>query len=200
MTKCTSKTHRSVAPKNPYADVNPKDILAATKMDLSIIPETLEAFSYPAWLEGALKYGRMNWRKKRVRMTVYISALERHTKKLKAGEWCDPKTKVPHLAYIVCCVGIMIDSFVMGTLVDDRPLANLRAAKFIDSVGPTIKSLNKIFAAENPHQYTIYESDDKSVQTVDSLINKMLGRSKRKQQRRKTVAPVKTPRCRVKAW
>lgn len=167
-------THKSLAPKNPYANVNPKDILAALKMDTSIIPETLEAFSFPAWLEGALKYGRMNWRVKPVRITVYMSALDRHLKKLKAGEWCDPRTKVPHLAYITCCVGIMMDAFVAGKLVDDRPVANLNAAHFIDSIAPTVTRLNKIFRKESPHQYVIHEGKDKRVKTVDSLIREMM--------------------------
>jgi len=147
-----------LAPKDPYTSVNPKDILASTKLDLSLVPETMELDTALAFLEGALKYGRYNWRAKPVKMSVYISALKRHLKKLEAGEDHDRSTGVKHIGYILCCAAIINDAGYYGTLVDDRPPRgpnNPDMSKVIDGASKTIRRLNAIFKGLNPKQYTI---------------------------------------------
>lgn len=157
------------APKNPYASINPKDILAATKLDFSIVPETMEADVAIAFLEGALKYGRYNWRMKPVKMSVYTSALKRHAAKLHAGEDRDKKTRVKHVAYIMCCAAIINDAAIYGTLIDDRPpRGRLRPdiADYIDNARDIIIHLQEMFKNYSPKQYTIADQFEDADDTV----------------------------------
>lgn len=150
-----------VKPKNPY-DVNPKDFLAAEKLPLNIVPDSMVVFACLGFLEGAHKYGQYNWRAKPVKMSVYIGALRRHSAKLNAGEWADKKTNVPHGSYILCCMAIMMDAYLCGTLIDDRPPSQPSLIDLIDEESPKlIHGLAKLFATHNPHQYTI--QDDKTI-------------------------------------
>ena len=149
-------------PKDPYMPVNPKDILAAGKLPIDLIPETLYADVAIAFLEGALKYGKYNWRARPVMMSVYISAMLRHVMKLHAGEDRDQKTGVKHTAYIMCCAAIINDAEVYGTLTDDRPPRGPNKpdiATYMDNAKEIIEHLREMFKDENPHQYTI--EDDK---------------------------------------
>ena len=155
-----AEAHR---PKNPYADVNPKDILAAAKLPLDLIPETLHIEVALAFLEGALKYGRYNWRIKPVKVSVYLAAMERHLRKYQSGEERDSKTGVRHMAYIICCASIVIDAELYGTLRDDRPprgKANPGISEYIDNAQVIIKHLQKMFKDEHPKQYTIQDKSE----------------------------------------
>lgn len=148
------------APKDPYfRAVNPKDLIAQGKLDLSLIPETAIIDEALAFYEGAQKYGRFNWRMKRVKMSVYLSALMRHYLKLLGGEKHDRKTMVGHLAYIRCCAGILIDADYYGSLVDDRPPRGIRnpdISRYLDEgVTEVIANLQQLFKRETPKQYTI---------------------------------------------
>ena len=150
-------------PKDPYANLtNPKDLVAQMKLDLSVVPETLEIDIALAFLEGALKYGRFNWRMKPVKMSVYVAALKRHLNKLIAGEDCDQATGVKHLSYLMCCAAIMNDAAHYGTLIDDRPprgrvktLTVNPISAYIDDAQQTVAHLKQMFASHTPHQYTI---------------------------------------------
>lgn len=43
---------------------NPKDIIGSDKLPLHLVPFSAIAYECLAYLEGALKYGRANWRKR----------------------------------------------------------------------------------------------------------------------------------------
>lgn len=159
---------RVLGPKIPYQlPDNPKDLVAQTKLDLSLIPETLIVEVGLAFYEGALKYGRYNWRMRPVKASVYLSAADRHILKYKAGEERDPLTGTLHLAYTICCVAIIIDADKYGTLVDDRAprgRLNPNIAKQMDTeVMKRIKHLKNLFKDEKPKQFTIGDSIDDDV-------------------------------------
>ena len=59
-------------------DTNPKDRLGIKKAPLFFIPNVARIFMGLAFVEGARKYGAFNWRKKKVRRSVYIEAIDRH--------------------------------------------------------------------------------------------------------------------------
>jgi hypothetical protein len=136
---------------------NPKDAIGSDKLPVHLVPSTATALESLAFLEGALKYGKYNWRIAGVRMSIYLDALERHLAKLKNGEWADPGTGVPHLASIRACAGIIIDADVCGKLVDDRP-PRAPVAEFIDSLAVKVVNLKARFSDRSPHQYTIADS------------------------------------------
>ena len=102
---------------------NPKDAAASGRIPMHMVPDTLVLYAAMAFAEGDSKYISYNYRIAGVRASVYISALRRHLMRYVNGEWADRKTKVPHLASVAACTGILIDGHVTGTIVDDRPPA-----------------------------------------------------------------------------
>lgn len=138
---------------------NPKDHIGSSKLHLDLVPESLVVFAAMGFLEGALKYGKYNWRAAGVRLSIYIAALERHKAKFMAGEWADPKTKVPHLASMIACLGIVVDAHVSGKLNDDRPPSQPNLSLFIDEQSELVAHLKELFSDCNPHQHTIADSE-----------------------------------------
>lgn len=145
---------RQDAPKDPYSLPNPKDAIAGLKVPLDLVPDSIEVLASLASLEGALKYGKFNYRARPVRMSVYLAALKRHCIRMNNGEWCDRKTKVPHISNILKCAIIIGDAWLNGTLIDDRPPHNKGLLDFMDTMEPKIKHLQRIFKEHNPTQYT----------------------------------------------
>jgi hypothetical protein len=133
---------------------NPKDAAANNKLPIHLVPDTVVVYAALAFAEGAEKYGAFNWRGAGVSMSVYISALERHLKKLKNGEWGDPKTRVPHLSSIIACAGIIADAHLVGKLTDDRPPV-APMAKLIDDSEETVAHIRSLFSDKDPHHWTI---------------------------------------------
>lgn len=140
--------------KDPYADANPKDALAANKWPLHVVPDSLSVYATLAFAEGAMKYGQFNWRAKPVHMSVYITALRRHLNALNSGQWEDPQTHVPHISSILACAGIIGDAKLCGTLIDDRPPLQPELLEYVSTNMEVIRHLNRLFKEHNPHQYT----------------------------------------------
>lgn len=136
---------------------NPKDAIGSGKLPLELVPDTVTIFASLAYLEGALKYGRFNWRIAGVRASIYRAALQRHLNKWWNGEWEDPKTKVPHLASVIACAGIILDAHVLGKLIDDRPPIS-PIGYLIDDSENLVAHLKELFKEHTPHQYTIEDS------------------------------------------
>jgi hypothetical protein len=135
---------------------NPKDIIGSDKLPMSLLPGSLKAYATLGFLEGMLKYGLVNWRSAGVRASIYIDAMERHATKFKEGEWADPKTRVPHLASVIACCGILLDAHLCGKMIDDRPLPS-PVSQLIDDLGDIVVHLKEMFRDKAPHHYTIQE-------------------------------------------
>lgn len=146
-------------PNDPKA-TNPKDAIAGSKLPIDLVPDTAIAFMALAFLEGATKYGRYNWRIAGVRWSVYESALQRHRMKLHNGEWADPVTGVPHAASMMACLAILLDAKIQGKLIDDRPPRVPGFSSFIDGLVDNVAQIKKVFEKHNPHQYTINDGVD----------------------------------------
>lgn len=101
------------------ARANPKDSVGSKKLPLHLWPSSATAMGSIAMLNGALKYGRSNWRSTGVRASVYYSACNRHMNAWFEGEDSDEEG-VPHLASALACIAIIIDSQAAGKLSDDR--------------------------------------------------------------------------------
>ena len=137
---------------------NPKDAIGSGKLPLDLVPSSVETYAAMSFLEGALKYGRFNWRIAGVRFSIYLGAMKRHIKKLEDGEWADPVTKVPHISSIIACAGIIGDARLCGKLTDDRAPAAPSAA-FIDEQQELVAHLKEMFKDHAPYQYTIEDSE-----------------------------------------
>lgn len=107
---------------NVTDETNPKDLIGITKPDLALIPPASIIYEALAMQDGAAKYGPYNWRKKKVRAMIYLSALLRHTLALIDGQDIDPKSGKPHIGHAKACLGILADAKETGNLIDDRPI------------------------------------------------------------------------------
>lgn len=136
---------------------NPKDMIGSTKLPIDLVPGSLVSLASLAFLEGALKYGTCNWLIAGVRSRIYVAAALRHIWKWFTGEEADPKTKVPHLASAIACLGIIHDARLAGKLVDDRP-PSTPVSEWIDEAAEIVKHLKELFGKENPRHYTIADT------------------------------------------
>lgn len=137
---------------NDSKPTNPKDRIGSKKLPLDLVPSTIVTNAALAFLEGALKYGAYNWRVSGVRASIYKAALERHLDKWWNGEWEDQSTKVPHLASIIACAGIILDARLAGKLTDDRPPA-IPLGDHINETDIVVAHLKELFKDHNPVQY-----------------------------------------------
>lgn len=149
----TPRRRARKAPAIPAKATNPKDALASGRLPLDLVPDTLEIFAAMAFLEGALKYGKFNWRAAGVRASVYIAAAKRHIAKYANGEWCDPKTRVPHLASAIACLAILVDATICDRITDDRA-PDAPVAQLLDSSESLVAHLKELFADHSPHHWT----------------------------------------------
>lgn len=140
---------------------NPKDAIGSKKLSMHLVPSVVLSYAALAFTEGALKYGKYNWRAAGVRSSIYLDAIYRHLAAYQNGEWADTKTSVPHLASVLACVGIILDATESGKLTDDRPPAQ-DTKELIDQLAATVEHLQVLFKGHSPHQHTITDVETKN--------------------------------------
>ena len=136
---------------------NPKDAIGSKKLAMHLVPSAVQAYAALAFTEGALKYGKYNWRVAGVRVSIYLDAIARHLAAYQNGEWADRKTRVPHLASVIACVGIILDAGLVGKLTDDRPPAQDLKSVIDGELTAITAELQEIFKDHHPHQHTIMD-------------------------------------------
>lgn len=127
-------------------DTNPKDAIGTKKARwFSYIPVRTLVGPGLAMLEGAVKYGKHNYRNAGVRASVYIdAAVVGHIMPWFEGEDIDPDSGLNHLDKAIASLLILRDGMLEGNWVDDRPpkaknireliiSANADAVRLIDS-------------------------------------------------------------------
>jgi hypothetical protein len=138
---------------------NPKDVLGSKKAPLGLVPDTAIAEMTFAFLEGATKYGRYNWRIAGVSASIYHDAARGHLAKWWNGQDRDPDTRVRELASVMACCAILIDAELCGKLTDDRPPSvqgwDPRASK---QAMELVAHLKHLFKDHAPRQYTIADT------------------------------------------
>jgi hypothetical protein len=102
---------------------NPKDGLGILKVALSCVSWPVLFEVGIGMLEGALKYGRHNYRVVGVRASVYVDATLRHVGAFWEGEDEDPDSaaRLSHITKAITSLTVLRDSMIAGNWVDDRP-------------------------------------------------------------------------------
>jgi hypothetical protein len=100
---------------------NPKDILGASKPQLNLVPPALLIHVAQAMANGAKKYGPYNWRDKKVKLSIYLAAAQRHILAYSDGEDLAEDSGTHHAAHAAACLGIILDALECNCLIDDRP-------------------------------------------------------------------------------
>lgn len=131
---------------------NPKDAVGIKKIPFSTVPAPVVAEIGLALLEGALKYGRHNYRAIGVRTSVYYDACLRHLTAYWEGQDIDPESGLSHIVKALACLVVLRDSQLVGNVVDDRPPShkdgwqeelNRRAADLIEKYPNPVQAFIK---------------------------------------------------------
>ena len=136
---------------------NPKDALGADKLPLHLWPAGATALGSLALLDGALKYGRSNYRAIGVRASIYKDALARHVDAWFEGEDNDPQSGLPHLAHALACLAIIVDAQQAGQLTDDRMYPGGHRAA-MDALTPHVARLKATHAEAGRDVPTHYDA------------------------------------------
>jgi hypothetical protein len=102
-------------------DTNPKDAVGIKKAPLSVVPTQVIHEIGLGMLEGALKYGRHNYRVAGVRASVYYDATMRHLNSWWEGEDIDPASKLSHITKAMASLAVLRDAMLNDMVNDDRP-------------------------------------------------------------------------------
>ncbi len=106
----------------PILTANPKDQVGSSKAPMSTVSSAATAEAGVAMLEGALKYGRHNYRKAPIRASVYFDATARHMRSWwEEGQDIDPDSGLHHITKAIATLLVLRDSMITGQWDDDRP-------------------------------------------------------------------------------
>jgi len=104
---------------------NPKKAFGALKAPFGTTPVTALIELENVMGGGAYKYGEYNFRESRIDAMTYIGAIKRHFALWEDGQDCDKESGNDHLAHIMACCALLIDSKYTGQLIDNRSKTGL---------------------------------------------------------------------------
>lgn len=133
---------------------NPKTAFGSDKLPLHLWPPIATALGSLALLDGALRYGRSNYRAAGARATIYADAAQRHMDAWMEGENLDPQSGVSHLGHALACLAILVDAEAAGVLTDDRRYPG-KYRKAMDALTPHVARIKARHIGEEPKHYTI---------------------------------------------
>lgn len=136
-------------------DTNPKDAIGIRKWrQFFVVPRQVLWEVGVGMLEGALKYGRHNYRGAGVRASVYCDAALGHIEQFIEGEDIDKDSGLSHVTKAICSLVVLRDAMMNDFWTDDRP------PKIKDMDGLRARLQNKVeenferWADKTPHHYT----------------------------------------------
>lgn len=140
---------------------NPKDAIGVTKVPLrSVISAQVMGEVALGMLEGALKYGRHNYRAVGVRASVYHDAAGRHLDAWWEGQDSDPISNLNHITKAISCLMVLRDSMLQENWVDDRP-PRAKNQNWVEEQSAHAKALLEKFPKpEQPWTQARVEEDD----------------------------------------
>ena len=104
---------------------NPKASQGALKAPMGFSPITAIIEMETVMAGGAHKYGAYNFRDSPIDAMTYIGAIDRHFKLWQDGVDIDEESGQSHLAHIMACCALVIDSMHTEMLVDNRHKSGL---------------------------------------------------------------------------
>lgn len=137
---------------------NPKDIIGSDKLPLHLWPTTATALGCLGLLDGALKYGRSNFRAVGVRASIYYDATMRHLNAWFEGEEFDPDSGLPHMAHALACLAIIVEAQAKGNMTDDR-MYPTGYRDLVSALTPLVAELKATHAGKDPKHYTIEDGN-----------------------------------------
>lgn len=115
---------------------NPKEAAGAKKPAIwSVMPRWVTLLVGRVMQTGAAKYGKFNYRETPIYASTYEDAIDRHIQLWFDGEDTDSESGVSHLAHVIACAVLLLDSQATGKLVDDRQKTGLARRAMNDMEG-----------------------------------------------------------------
>lgn len=137
-------------------DTNPKDAVGTRKLSLACLPIRVLWRVALAMMEGALKYGRHNYRAAGCRASVYFDAVVgRHLFGWWEGEDIDAESNLSHIDKAIAGLIVLRDSMLEGNWVDDRPP---RVKNDMAELNAQAGALLDRYGHVKPKHYTIADS------------------------------------------
>lgn len=147
-----------MAPATELKPTNPKDAIGSGKVPLHLWPATATIVGSMALLDGALKYGRANFRSSGVRASIYFDACSRHLNAWFEGEDLDPDSGLPHLGHALACLAVVVDAQAAGRLNDDRQYPGGYRA-LLAQMTPHVERIKQLHRDREPVHFTIANGD-----------------------------------------
>ncbi len=139
---------------------NPKDAIGSNKLPLHLFSAAGVAMGCLGKLDGALKYGRGNYRAADIRYTIYLDAIKRHCDALLEGEDVDPESGLHHICHILAGADILADTYAGKTLIDDRNFKGGYWRGFVNDLTGHVKRLKEKHLEKNPRHYTVKDNSE----------------------------------------
>jgi len=105
--------------------INPKKAKGAIKAPFHATPELGNIQMSNVMAGGGWKYGDFNYHESDVDAQTYLSAMRRHYLLWKDGADSDKESQQSHLAHIMACCAILIETQAMGKMIDNRSKTGL---------------------------------------------------------------------------
>ena len=103
-------------------ETNPKDRIGTKKPRFySGLPANVTKEVSIAMMEGAMKYGRHNYRIAGIRASVYVDATIGHLLDYWEGQDIDPDSNLHHITKAIASLYVLRDAQMMNMCEDDRP-------------------------------------------------------------------------------
>ncbi len=142
---------RDAAAGQATKPTNPKDMMGVMKAPMSTVSAPVMAEVGVAMLEGALKYGRHNYRAVGVRASVYYDATMRHLMDWWEGQDIDPDSGMSHITKAITSLVVLRDSMIQGNWSDDRPP---HSPEFYAELNQKVAALREKYSDRDPVHYT----------------------------------------------
>ncbi len=140
-------------------DTNPKDAIGVKKWrQFMVVPRQVLWEVGVGMLEGALKYGRHNYRAAGVRASVYCDAAMGHIEQFIEGEDLDKDSGLSHVTKAICSLVVLRDAMMNDFWQDDRPPKIKDMDALRDRLQAKVEENFTRWADKNPHHYT-HEQD-----------------------------------------
>lgn len=140
-------------------DTNPKDAIGVRKWrQFMVVPRQVLWEVGVGMLEGALKYGRHNYRAAGVRASVYCDAAMGHIEQFIEGEDIDKDSGLSHVTKAICSLVVLRDAMMNDFWQDDRPPKIKDMDALRDRLQAKVEENFQRWADKNPHHYT-HEQD-----------------------------------------
>lgn len=139
-------------------DTNPKDALGTAKWrQFMTVPRQVLWELGVAMLEGALKYGRHNYRASGVRASVYLDAAYGHLDQFCEGEDIDKDSGLSHITKAMASLAVLRDAMMNDFWTDDRPpkINDLDGVR--DRLQALVAENFERYADKGPHHYNQIE-------------------------------------------